>query len=39
VLNLALQTPTTTLAKVNTLEVVKFKFCTFIWSVSGRAEY
>jgi hypothetical protein len=39
VLNLALQTLTTMLAKVNTLEVVKFKFCTFIWDASGRGEY
>jgi hypothetical protein len=38
VLNLALQTLTITLAKVNTLEVVKFKFCAFIWSVSGRGK-
>ena len=35
VLNLALQT----LAEVNTLEVVVFKFFPIIWSVSGRGEY
>jgi len=30
---------TTTLAKVNSLDVVKFKFFVFFWSVSGLVEY
>jgi hypothetical protein len=38
-LNLALLILTNTLAKVNTLEDVRFQFYTFIWNVPGREKY